>query len=199
MLFYCLIWVYEILIAYFFFVERTDIPGLLPTGLFIFEKENLFGDGSNEEKAKWSVFFFQIYCRWSSFSLFHNMSNVSLHKKWNFPLRISLVNVTKSEVSYGFDEEILNGKLHFCVVFLTLWVFLNFDFNQFHNNQSMYVFGPNDTNMADCDRFDRSKRKCFLNNLIRAPVGGLSPKLSFEASSLSQILPVFCWFWVLDV
>ena len=34
-------------------------------------------------------------------------SQKSLHKKWSFPLRISLVNVTK------IAEEILNGKLHF--------------------------------------------------------------------------------------
>ena len=36
----------------------------------------------------------------------------TLHKKRSFPLRISLVNVTKSAVS-KFTEEILNGKLHF--------------------------------------------------------------------------------------
>ena len=37
-----------------------------------------------------------------------------LHKKWTFPLRISLVNVTKSAVSCDlvtFTGEILNGKL----------------------------------------------------------------------------------------
>ena len=29
---------------------------------------------------------------------------ITLHKKWNFPLRISLVNVTKSAVSCGFGH-----------------------------------------------------------------------------------------------
>ena len=36
----------------------------------------------------------------------------------------------------------------------------------------MYAFGPNDTIMANYDRFDLSKGECFLNNLIRAPVRG---------------------------
>ena len=39
----------------------------------------------------------------------------SLHKKWNFPSRISAVNVTKSAGNCDlvtFTEEILNGKLH---------------------------------------------------------------------------------------
>ena len=36
---------------------------------------------------------------------------VAPHKIWNFSLRVSLVNVTKSAVSCG--EEMLNGKLHF--------------------------------------------------------------------------------------
>ena len=30
--------------------------------------------------------------------------DISLHKKWSFPLRISLVNVTKSAVSCGFGH-----------------------------------------------------------------------------------------------
>ena len=36
---------------------------------------------------------------------------LTLHKKWSFPVRISSVNVTKSAVSWGFGytEEILNG------------------------------------------------------------------------------------------
>ena len=44
------------------------------------------------------------------------MFRFSLHKKWSFPLRISSVNVTKSEVPADlvtFTEEILHGKLHF--------------------------------------------------------------------------------------
>ena len=41
--------------------------------------------------------------------------DLSLRKKWSFPLRIFLVNVAKSAVSC---EEILNGKLHFlCSVY----------------------------------------------------------------------------------
>ena len=36
-----------------------------------------------------------------------------LHKKLSFPFRISSVNVTKSAVSFGSTEEILNGKFHF--------------------------------------------------------------------------------------
>ena len=43
--------------------------------------------------------------------------DLSLHKKWSFPLRISSVNLTTSAVSFGFGhtftEEILNGKLYF--------------------------------------------------------------------------------------
>ena len=35
----------------------------------------------------------------------------ALHKWWSFPLRISLVNVTKS--ARNCNKEILNGKLHF--------------------------------------------------------------------------------------
>ena len=37
--------------------------------------------------------------------------DLTLHEKWSFPLRISLVNVTADLVI--FTEEILNGKLHF--------------------------------------------------------------------------------------
>ena len=41
---------------------------------------------------------------------------LTLHKKWWFPLMISLVNVTKFQKTADlvtFTEEILNGKLHF--------------------------------------------------------------------------------------
>ena len=44
------------------------------------------------------------------------------HKKRSFPLRISSVNVTKYAVFCGlviFTEEVLNGKLHFCVQWKT--------------------------------------------------------------------------------
>ena len=42
------------------------------------------------------------------------LSNVSLHKKRGFPLRISSVNVTKFPADLvTFTEEILNGKLYF--------------------------------------------------------------------------------------
>ena len=34
----------------------------------------------------------------------HNHDKITLHKKWSFPLRISTVNVTKSEVSCGFGH-----------------------------------------------------------------------------------------------
>ena len=40
----------------------------------------------------------------------------ALHKKWSFPLRISSVNVTKSQETADlvtFTEEILDGKVHF--------------------------------------------------------------------------------------
>ena len=37
---------------------------------------------------------------------------ISLHKKWNFPLRIFLANVTKS-AGITFTEEIFNEKPHF--------------------------------------------------------------------------------------
>ena len=51
-------------------------------------------------------------------------AEVTLPKKWSFPLKISSANVTKSTGSCGFrpqvpadfvtfTEEILNGKLHF--------------------------------------------------------------------------------------
>ena len=36
-----------------------------------------------------------------------------MHKKLSFPLRICLVNVTKSTALVTFTEEIRNGKLHF--------------------------------------------------------------------------------------
>ena len=36
-----------------------------------------------------------------------------MHKKSSFPLRIVLVNVTKSTALVTFTEEIRNGKLHF--------------------------------------------------------------------------------------
>ena len=49
--------------------------------------------------------------------------NLSLHKIWSFPLRISSVNVTKSAFSCRFTEEILYGKLHFfCSAFCYLAV-----------------------------------------------------------------------------
>ena len=47
---------------------------------------------------------------------FHGTFSISLHKKWNFPLRIPSVNVTKPAVSCGFGQiygKILNGKLPF--------------------------------------------------------------------------------------
>ena len=58
-----------------------------------------------------------------------------LHKKWNFPLRISPVNVTKTWETadlVAFAGEILNGKLHFlcrgsmcCNLCLTiLWILI---------------------------------------------------------------------------
>ena len=50
---------------------------------------------------------------------------LTLHKKWSFLLRISLVNVTKSQETahlVTFTEEILNGKLHFlCSVRASPW------------------------------------------------------------------------------
>ena len=48
---------------------------------------------------------------------------VTLHKKWSFSSRISLVNVKKSEdLLKKFPEEILNGKLHFlCSVRSQFW------------------------------------------------------------------------------
>ena len=39
-----------------------------------------------------------------SSKLFTAFLDVALHKKWSFPLRISSVNVTKSEISYGFGH-----------------------------------------------------------------------------------------------
>ena len=46
---------------------------------------------------------------------------MSLHKKWSVPLRISSLNMTKSNPQCSadlvtFTEEILNEKLHFCAV-----------------------------------------------------------------------------------
>ena len=59
----------------------------------------------------------------------------SLHKKWNFPLRISSVNATKLAETADlvtFTEEIGNGKLQFFVRCLllfsyTIFIFLQFD------------------------------------------------------------------------
>ena len=50
------------------------------------------------------------------------MIDLSLQKKWSFPVRISWVNVTKSEGNCWFGhiywKKTLNGKLHFlCSVF----------------------------------------------------------------------------------
>ena len=44
-------------------------------------------------------------------SRFHDQ--YTLHKRWSFPLTISLANVTKSVRIWSFTVEILNGKLHF--------------------------------------------------------------------------------------
>ena len=58
--------------------------------------------------------FFQIvnnYTGLKSFDSTH-IKDTSLHKKWNFPLRISSVNMTKSDL-VTFTEETFNGKLHF--------------------------------------------------------------------------------------
>ena len=43
------------------------------------------------------------------------------NKRWSFPLRISLVNVTKSAVA-TFTEEILNVNFIFCAVKVTEFV-----------------------------------------------------------------------------
>ena len=48
--------------------------------------------------------------------LVESEQQLSLHKKWSFPLRIPSVNVTKSSGNCGFGhitEKILNRKLHF--------------------------------------------------------------------------------------
>ena len=57
--------------------------------------------------------------------------NISLHKKWSFPLRISSVNMAKSASSdlVTFTEEIFNGKLRFFVQCLNnnlIKIFINF-------------------------------------------------------------------------
>ena len=46
------------------------------------------------------------------------VSRTTLHKKWSFPLRISLVNVT-------YSEEIIHGKLHFLCCDRTLQLTLH--------------------------------------------------------------------------
>ena len=66
------------------------------------------------------VFKFSNYCILKSL--------YSLHKKINFPLRISSLNVTKSAVSRDlvtFTEEILIGKLHVCTVTVVKNVVIN--------------------------------------------------------------------------
>ena len=49
--------------------------------------------------------------------LFDQPTESSLHKKWNFPLRISSVNTTPNPQFPAdlvtFTEEVLDGKLHF--------------------------------------------------------------------------------------
>lgn len=48
-----------------------------------------------------------------------------MHKKWSFPIKISLLNVTKParNCEFGpFTEEFVNGELHFFFVFLQ-WIF----------------------------------------------------------------------------
>ena len=50
--------------------------------------------------------------------------HLPLHKKWSFPLRISLVNVSKTADLVAFIEKILNGKFHSCRVILWRTYFL---------------------------------------------------------------------------
>ena len=60
-----------------------------------------------------------------------NFKQVTLHKKSSFPLRISSINVTKSQFPADlvtFTEEILNGKLHFlCIVNKRVFVFITLE------------------------------------------------------------------------
>ena len=49
---------------------------------------------------------------------------MTLHKKWNFPLRTFSENVTKLQFPANlvkFTEEILNGKLHFLCSVTMIW------------------------------------------------------------------------------
>ena len=66
------------------------------------------------------MFFFFPYLNPTSYlnvNLRENWSEYTLHKKWSFPLRISIVNATKSGVSCGlghiYGKKVLNRKLHF--------------------------------------------------------------------------------------
>ena len=61
---------------------------------------------------------------WTNITWTKLMVFFSLHKKWSFPLRISLVNVTKSSGNSGFGhinlKKSLMENLIFCAVFLIM-------------------------------------------------------------------------------
>ena len=86
-----------------------------------------------EKKMRPNQLFF-MWCIWSRFNDFSSLfmwlspeekkmePNQSLHKKWNFPLKISSVNVQETADLITFTEELLNGKLHFlCSELLLIW------------------------------------------------------------------------------
>ena len=53
-------------------------------------------------KGNFILFMLKFY--WKYLFLFWVISAYTLHKKWSFPLRISSVNVTKSEGNCGFGH-----------------------------------------------------------------------------------------------
>ena len=75
------------------------------------------------------------YLRWQL------IVKISLHKKWSFPLRISPVNVTKSDFPADlvtFTGEILNEKLDFCAAYYALQQGREVLFNTFSLTSKSY-------------------------------------------------------------
>ena len=139
-------------------------------------------------------------------------------KKWTFPLRISLVNVTKSAV-VRFTEEIFNGKLHFfcsqrsslesllcrrrCFVILTVKLFFllrpGFDEGElvqfsFSNGWfSVQFTAPNwcSANIWFCRNNSTSSNFTCFEILPLLPLECLSLDLLFEVKLL-----FFCSAWI---
>ena len=99
---------------------------VLDTNIFSRISEDKPRGTLNISVAKRCTFMWRIETKCSSFSSSWNV-DVSVHKKWNFPLRISPVNLTNLPETADlvtFTGEILNRKLHFLRTVLSWYVIL---------------------------------------------------------------------------